>query len=270
MKALVRKCSQDRGATFVFSLVVFLIATIISMTLVNGALTSAENAGDLRESQQEFLSVSSAAQLFRAAVESRPLVKPVYYDPSRKLLSGEPEEWSSITLSTFSRKTYHSWQREDGFHANGKEAASPAHENDGAEKCDGEAIYQALIALSDNTISDSAGTYSEELTISASTGEGTEGESIGDVHVVLKDMDGNFNFTAVLTSVANEEAAASMTIHFRGDAWGDPREDWDEYKKEEEETRIDPLTGEETKETKTVTAGYRQMYHLSWSAVTIG
>ena len=64
MSDCTRKLRQERGASVVFALVIFLIVTLFSWTMVNGALTAAQNASMQREEEQAYLSVTSAARLF--------------------------------------------------------------------------------------------------------------------------------------------------------------------------------------------------------------
>ena len=64
MRDFTRKLRQKRGASAVFALAIFLIAALFSFTMVEGALTAAQNAYMQHEEEQAYLSVTSAARLF--------------------------------------------------------------------------------------------------------------------------------------------------------------------------------------------------------------
>lgn len=64
MRDFTRKLRQKRGASAVFALAIFLILSLLSFTMVEGALTAAQNAFMQHEEEQAYLSVTSAARLF--------------------------------------------------------------------------------------------------------------------------------------------------------------------------------------------------------------
>lgn len=53
-----------RGASSAFALIIFLMTTLFSVTMVNGALTAVQNASLQRVDEQSYLCVTSAARLF--------------------------------------------------------------------------------------------------------------------------------------------------------------------------------------------------------------
>lgn len=53
-----------RGASSAFALIIFLMTTLFSITMVNGALTAVQNASLQRVDEQSYLCVTSAARLF--------------------------------------------------------------------------------------------------------------------------------------------------------------------------------------------------------------
>ena len=78
MRAFTRKLRQERGASAAFALAIFLIAALFSFTMVEGALTAAQNASIQHEEEQAYLSVTSAARLFCHEAEfSMPFEIPV-------------------------------------------------------------------------------------------------------------------------------------------------------------------------------------------------
>ena len=64
MRNFTRKLRQERGSSAAFALAIFLIAALFSFTMVEGALTAAQNASIQHEEEQAYLSVTSAARLF--------------------------------------------------------------------------------------------------------------------------------------------------------------------------------------------------------------
>lgn len=63
-----RKLSSNSGASIVFALAIFLISTIISLTLITISVTSAKTSSIQLEDEQAYLAVSSAARLFVSAM----------------------------------------------------------------------------------------------------------------------------------------------------------------------------------------------------------
>lgn len=59
-----RKLKSQRGVTMIFALVIFLITVLFGMTMINGALTAAQNAGLQHVEEASYLGVTSAARLF--------------------------------------------------------------------------------------------------------------------------------------------------------------------------------------------------------------
>ena len=90
MRDFTRKLRQERGASAAFALAIFLILALLSFTMVEGALTAAQNAYMQHEEEQAYLSVTSAARLFCHEAEiSMPFAIPV---PAERYES--PFDWA--------------------------------------------------------------------------------------------------------------------------------------------------------------------------------
>ena len=70
MNAILRKLRSDRGSSMVLALFLMLVAVMVSHTILAAAATAGQNVVQQRESQQAYLTVSSAAETFRDSVLS--------------------------------------------------------------------------------------------------------------------------------------------------------------------------------------------------------
>ena len=70
MKTIVKKLRSDRGSSMVLALFLMLVALMVSHTILAAAATAGQNVVQQRESQQAYLTVSSAAETFRDSVLS--------------------------------------------------------------------------------------------------------------------------------------------------------------------------------------------------------
>ena len=71
MKNLYGKLNNNEGKTILMALFLLLVAVVVSVVIITAASTAAHQLNDNREAQQAYLTVSSAAQLFRDETESR-------------------------------------------------------------------------------------------------------------------------------------------------------------------------------------------------------
>ena len=70
MKTIRKKLRSDRGSSMVLALFLMLVALMVSHTILAAAATAGQNVVHQRESQQAYLTVSSAAETFRDSVLS--------------------------------------------------------------------------------------------------------------------------------------------------------------------------------------------------------
>ena len=61
MKTIRKKLRSDRGSSMVLALFLMLVALMVSHTILAAAATAGQNVVQQRESQQAYLTVSSAA-----------------------------------------------------------------------------------------------------------------------------------------------------------------------------------------------------------------
>ena len=65
MKRIKKKLHSQSGASFLFALLAFLVAAMVSVTIVSAALTTVKRINNDREAQQAQLTLISAAQFVR-------------------------------------------------------------------------------------------------------------------------------------------------------------------------------------------------------------
>ena len=101
MKTIRKKLRSDRGSSMVLALFLMLVALMVSHTILAAAATAGQNVVQQRESQQAYLTVSSAAETFRDSVLSfngdnsfRRIVSTKYKDASMEEV---PFDLSSIS-----------------------------------------------------------------------------------------------------------------------------------------------------------------------------
>lgn len=65
MQSIKKKLHSQSGVSFLFALLAFMVAAMVSVTIVTAALTSIKRVYNDREDQQQHLTLTSAAQLVR-------------------------------------------------------------------------------------------------------------------------------------------------------------------------------------------------------------
>ena len=85
MEKLLRKLHSQRGETMLMALLLFLVGVMVSAVILAAAISAESDAKAAREEQQAYLTVSSAAELFRDAIQSgsggyREIVTKTYSD----------------------------------------------------------------------------------------------------------------------------------------------------------------------------------------------
>ena len=70
MEKLLRKLHSQRGETMLMALLLFLVGVMVSAVILAAAISAESDAKAAREEQQAYLTVSSAAELFRDAIQS--------------------------------------------------------------------------------------------------------------------------------------------------------------------------------------------------------
>ena len=70
MEKLLRKFHSQRGETMLMALLLFLVGVMVSAVILAAAISAESDAKAAREEQQAYLTVSSAAELFRDALQS--------------------------------------------------------------------------------------------------------------------------------------------------------------------------------------------------------
>lgn len=70
MRRITQKLHSPRGASLIYALLLFLVASLISILILNASVTAAKRLADDREREQEYLALSSAARLIRTKLKS--------------------------------------------------------------------------------------------------------------------------------------------------------------------------------------------------------
>lgn len=93
MKAVREKLNQSRGASLLLALLLFLVAAMVSVTLVSAAYTAVKRVDQNRKSQQANLTLQSAALLLQQQLENaRFSVETTYTKSGGSWLAGTPAE----------------------------------------------------------------------------------------------------------------------------------------------------------------------------------
>ena len=74
MRQIRQKLHSRRGASLLFALLLFLVASMVSITILNAALTAAKRLKDDRAQEQEYLTLSSAARLVAKSLSESSVV----------------------------------------------------------------------------------------------------------------------------------------------------------------------------------------------------
>lgn len=69
-KIINGKLHSQNGASFLFAMIIFLVASMVSVTIVTAAVSSVKRVHDDQKTQQTFLTLTSAAQLVRDEMEN--------------------------------------------------------------------------------------------------------------------------------------------------------------------------------------------------------
>lgn len=70
MGKILKKLHSQRGETMLMALLLFLVGVMVSAVILAAAISAESDAKAAREEQQAYLTVSSAAELFRDAIKS--------------------------------------------------------------------------------------------------------------------------------------------------------------------------------------------------------
>ena len=70
MGKILKKLHSQRGETMLMALLLFLVGVMVSAVILAAAISAESDAKAAREEQQAYLTVSSAAELFRDAIRS--------------------------------------------------------------------------------------------------------------------------------------------------------------------------------------------------------
>ena len=92
-----RKLSSRQGTSIFFGLLLFLAASILSVVIINGAVTTVKRVASDRKTEQNYLSCSSAAKLLREKIEQTTITQTTVVK-SKPGSTGTPE--SKVTWTT--------------------------------------------------------------------------------------------------------------------------------------------------------------------------
>lgn len=71
MKNIRLKLNSNEGKTILMALFLLLVAVVVSVVIITAATTAAHQLNDNKEAQQTYLTVSSAAELFRDEIRNK-------------------------------------------------------------------------------------------------------------------------------------------------------------------------------------------------------
>ena len=74
-KRISKKLTSTQGTSIFFGLVFFLIASILSIVMLNGAVTAVKSVASDRKAEQNFLTCSSAAKTLRDAITDTSVIQ---------------------------------------------------------------------------------------------------------------------------------------------------------------------------------------------------
>lgn len=69
-KRIIQKLKSEKGTSIFFGLLLFLVASVVSVVILNGAVTTIKRVESDRKAEQNYLICSSAAKLLRDAIEN--------------------------------------------------------------------------------------------------------------------------------------------------------------------------------------------------------
>ena len=98
-----KKWKSTQGTSILFGLLLFLIASILSIVMLNGALTAVKSVASDRKAEQNFLTCSSAAKTLRDAITDTCVIQ------TRKIIfnengsrQNETVAWNTVPVSNSS------------------------------------------------------------------------------------------------------------------------------------------------------------------------
>ncbi len=94
-KRIIQKLKSEKGTSIFFGLLLFLVASVVSVVILNGAVTTIKRVESDRKAEQNYLICSSAARLLRDAIENSSIKwqKKVVMDGTKP--TGQPDiSWS--------------------------------------------------------------------------------------------------------------------------------------------------------------------------------
>ena len=69
-KKINRKLKSEKGASIFFGLLLFMVVSVVSVVILDGAVTAVKRVESDRQAEQNYLTCSSAAKLLRDAIEN--------------------------------------------------------------------------------------------------------------------------------------------------------------------------------------------------------
>lgn len=78
----MKKCADRKGITILMALLLLLVASMVSVVILTAATTAARHISNDRQSQQAYLTVSSAAELLRDDILSSGYEQKVTHRPT--------------------------------------------------------------------------------------------------------------------------------------------------------------------------------------------
>lgn len=87
MRQIKEKLRGRRGASLLYALLLLLLASMVSVSILTAATTAVRRLNDDRDEEQEYLSLSSAAQLVAKDIENSSVV----ITETRTTVNGEPQ-----------------------------------------------------------------------------------------------------------------------------------------------------------------------------------
>ena len=107
MERIKKKIQSQSGASFLFALLAFLVAAMVSVTIVTAAVTTVKRVNSDREAQQAQLTLISAAQLVRDEMEeTRYIITTTKTEITTKGEGGKGETHTSESVNKSAEGTF--------------------------------------------------------------------------------------------------------------------------------------------------------------------
>ncbi len=100
----MKKCTDRKGITILMALLLLLVASMVSVVILTAATTAARHISNDRQSQQTYLTVSSAAELLRDDILSSGYEQKVTRRPTA---TGSYIERTEVTQTPYARRLYY-------------------------------------------------------------------------------------------------------------------------------------------------------------------